>query len=67
MSTDAGKTCSRESDAAAAVQLPDRLLFFVLLAILCARPLISESFERLGFSFLPADIPDGTTPAATVK
>ncbi|MFQ5805064.1 MAG: O-antigen ligase family protein [Phycisphaerae bacterium] len=51
-----------------AVDLPqlDRLLFFVLAAVLCARPLISESFQRAELSFLPADVPVGTTPATSV-
>jgi hypothetical protein len=42
----------------------ERLLFFVLLGIVCARPLISESFERLELSFLPR-LGGGVTPATT--
>jgi len=54
-----------ETNRANAVPALDRLLFFVLTAVLCARPLMSESFERAALSFLP-DVPTGTTPATTV-
>jgi hypothetical protein len=52
--------------AADGAPLLDRVLFIVLLGILAARPMISESFERLELTFLPADISFGTTPATTV-
>ncbi len=54
-----------ETNSANTVPALDRLLFFVLTAVLCARPLMSESFERAALSFLP-DVPTGTTPATTV-
>lgn len=38
--------------ASAHATLFERVLFFVLLAVLCARPLISESFEALQLPFL---------------
>ena len=44
----------------------ERLLFLVLLAVLGARPLISESFQRVSLSFLPPEAELGTTPATTV-
>jgi hypothetical protein len=44
----------------------DRALFYALTALLCVRPLISESFERVEFSFLALLTPTGgPTPAAT--
>lgn len=55
-----------DADAAEAVPFWDRAIFIVLSAVLCARPLIAESFERAAFSFLPADAGGGTTPATTV-
>lgn len=64
MNTRAGE--SRSHAVAAAVPLLDRVLFLVLVAVLAARPLISESFQRVALSFLPADAPTGTTPATTV-
>jgi O-antigen ligase len=50
----------------APIDLLDRVLFYVLLALTCARPLISESYERLELSFLSA-LPDagGPTPVTT--
>ncbi len=43
-----------------------RVLFYVLLAILATRPLISETFERVQISFLQGIAPPGgTTPATT--
>ena len=44
----------------------DRLLYYILLAVLCARPLISESYEHNEIGFLAA-LPDagGPTPATT--
>jgi len=52
--------------AAASVDRLDRILFYVLLAILCARPLISESYERLELSFLSAlPTAGGPTPVTT--
>jgi len=48
------------------LSLFERTLFFVLLAVLGARPLISESFERVELSFLTAlGAGGGVTPAAT--
>jgi hypothetical protein len=45
----------------------DRLLFYALVALLCARPLISETFERVEVGFVSAVAgPGGTTPATTV-
>jgi O-antigen ligase len=61
MSTRAG-----QASRAIGVPLLDRMLFVVLVAVLSARPLISESFERVDLSFLPADAAVGTTPATTV-
>jgi len=44
-----------------------RLLYYLLLSILSARPLISESFERLELWFLGPAVRDlGPTPATTV-
>ncbi len=54
-----------ETNTARGVPIFDRLLFVILTAVLCARPLISESFEHAASSFLP-DTPGGTTPATTV-
>ena len=57
---------SPASGSDAGIPIFERVLFFVLLAVLCARPLISESFERLELSFLAAmGVGAGTTPAAT--
>ena len=44
----------------------DRFLYYVLLAVLCARPLIGESYEHADIGFLAA-LPDagGPTPATT--
>lgn len=53
-------------NALAAVPVLDRVAFLILLAVLCARPLISESFERVELSFLPGNIPRGTSPATVV-
>ena len=36
------------------VALWDKVLFLIATAVLCARPLISESFELTQVSFLPA-------------
>ena len=43
----------------------DRLAFWLLAALLCVRPLISESFERASFSFLP-EVADDASISATV-
>lgn len=43
----------------------DRVLFWLLAAALCVRPLISESFERVSLSFLPDGLEDASA-AATV-
>lgn len=44
-----------------------RLIYYLLLSILSARPLISESFERLELWFLAPAVRDlGPTPATTV-
>ena len=48
------------------MSLFDRVLFLVLTAVLCARPMISESFARASLSFLPIETSGGTTPATTV-
>ena len=66
MSTDAGKSRAGQTNSAPGVPALDRLLFFVLVAVLGARPLISESFQRLALSFLPTDAPLGPTPVTTV-
>ena len=57
---------SSASAQASGIPLLDQTLFYVLLAMLAARPLISEGYERLEVSFLSA-LPDagGPTPAAT--
>lgn len=48
------------------VPLPDQTLFFLMLAVLCARPLIAETFEPLEFAFLAAVTAGaGPTPATT--
>ena len=47
MSRSATSSDARRVNAAVAVPLPDRLLFYGLVALLCARPLISETFERV--------------------
>jgi len=40
--------------------------FYALLGVLCARPLISESFQNVEFSFLSAlGVPAGPSPATT--
>ncbi|MGD8453170.1 MAG: O-antigen ligase family protein [Phycisphaerae bacterium] len=44
--------------------LLERLLFYVLLAVLCVRPLISESPERTDLPFIPGG--GGISPAVTV-
>ena len=54
-----------QRNGATGVPALDVLLFVILTAALCARPLIPESFERAAVGFLP-DIPSGTTPATTV-
>jgi hypothetical protein len=61
-----GSPLVRESFLARSIPLADRLLFYVLLALLCARPMIGENYERLEVSFL-ADLPTsgGPTPATT--
>lgn len=46
-------------------ELLDRVIFLLLLAVLCARPLISEAFERIELGFLPAGA-RGPSPAAVV-
>jgi O-antigen ligase len=66
MSSRAGKARSGRSNPAVGVALLERILFLVLLAVLCARPLISESFERAELSFLPVDTEIGATPATTI-
>lgn len=44
-----------------------RILYYLILSILCARPLISESFERVELWFLAPAVRDiGPTPATTV-
>ncbi len=60
------KSLVRESFLARRTALVDRVLFFMLLALLCARPMIGESYERLEINFL-ADLPTGggPTPATT--
>jgi O-antigen ligase len=57
---------SGDSNGPPDVPLLDRLLFAVLAGVLCARPLISESFARASLSFLPVATPGGTSPATTV-
>jgi O-antigen ligase len=57
---------SGDSNGPPDVPLFDRVLFLVLTAVLCARPMISESFARASFSFLPIENTGGTTPATTV-
>ncbi|MFH1745689.1 MAG: O-antigen ligase family protein [Planctomycetota bacterium] len=48
------------------ISVYERVLFFVLLGVLCARPMIPESFERFEFSFLTSlGASGGTTPATT--
>ncbi len=66
MSSRAGKARSGQANRAVGLPLLDYILFFVLLGVLCARPLISESFERAELSFLPVDAALGITPATTV-
>ncbi|MCK4343528.1 MAG: O-antigen ligase family protein [Phycisphaerae bacterium] len=61
---------ARDKPSAAApvagVTLLDRVLFYILLAVLCARPLIGESFERLETGLLAElDEAGGPTPATT--
>lgn len=63
MSTQARQSVSSAASNGAGAARLDRALFLVLLAVLCARPLISETFERVDLSFLP---PGGTTPATMV-
>ena len=66
MSRSATSSDARRVNAAVAVPLPDRLLFYGLVALLCARPLISETFERVQLAFLaPVVGSGGTTPATT--
>jgi len=66
MSRSATSSDARRTNAAVTVPLPDRLLFYVLVALLCARPLISETFERVEFGFLSAVVGlGGPTPATT--
>jgi O-antigen ligase len=46
--------------------LLDQVLFYILLALLCTRPLIGETFEPLQVSFLTAlQVERGPTPAHT--
>jgi hypothetical protein len=66
MSREAPTTPADEVSQAEVVPLVDRVAFFALLAVLCARPLISESFARLSLPFVPPNAPNGTTPATTV-
>ena len=49
----AAQDTSVRPPATVQVALLVRVLFYVLLGIVCARPLIRESCERLAFSFLP--------------
>jgi len=50
----------------AALDMIDRVLFCALLALLCARPLLSETYEHLELSFLNTiAAPGGPTPATT--
>jgi tetratricopeptide (TPR) repeat protein len=65
MSETAAKDAVTRAPSGERVAFMERLLFFVLLAVVCARPLISESFERLELSFLPR-MTGGVTPATTV-
>jgi hypothetical protein len=44
--------------------LVENTLFFILAAVLCARLLLAETFERLDLWFLPAST--GATPATTI-
>ena len=63
-----GAVRSNPAEAAAATNLAllDRVLFYVLLVVLCARPLISETFQYLQVSFLTAlQAERGPTPATT--
>jgi len=54
------------SESARTDSLYERVLFFVLLALVAVRPLIAESFERVELPFLAAlGVGLGTTPAAT--
>ena len=54
------------ADAPAEASFFERVMYFVLLAVLCARPLISESFELVELNFLAAlGAGGGVTPAAT--
>lgn len=44
----------------------DHVVFYIILAILAARPLISEQYERLDLEFLEwGGAPDGPSPATT--
>lgn len=56
----------KQADAPPTVPRLEQALFIVLLAVLCVRPLISETFEFIEISFLQVFGADsGTTPAAT--
>ncbi len=49
-----------------ALGMSDRVLFCVLLALLCARPMLSETFEHIELSFLNTiSTTAGPTPATT--
>ena len=66
MSRSATSSDARRTNAAIGVPLLERLLFYVLVALLCARPLISETFERVELAFLaPVVGSGGPTPATT--
>ena len=65
MTQDSSKTSPTAADPAE-VPFFERMMYFVMLAVLCARPLISESFEHVELGFLSAlGAGGGVTPAAT--
>jgi hypothetical protein len=64
--TDAVRSNSAQAAPATDPPLLDCVLFYILLAVLSARPLIGETFEHLRISFLTAlQAPQGATPATT--
>jgi hypothetical protein len=64
--TGAARSNPAENQSASSLPLLDRILFYVLLIVLCVRPLLGETFEYLQVSFVTAlQAGPGATPATT--
>ena len=62
----AGEASRNSGHMPTALKPLDLVLFVILAVVLCARPLISETMERVAFSFLPAEAGGGPTPGTSV-